>query len=293
MNTTSFLIARMEFTATARLWWIRLFTVAYALVTVAMAYASGVIGETEPGEVFARLTVAVLPLALMLVPLASLLIGTAGAPDPGETAFLLAQPVTRRQLEVGCWLGHAAAVSTTLVIGLGSGGALVAIVSGAADFERLLAFVAACLLAGLAFLSMSSLIASLVTRRQAAMGAAAFVWFVAVIFYDACMLGLALAVPGTAGAKLLFVSVFGNVSILSGCSPYSSPERRTCWARRAKAGCEHLAVHRWRCSSRRRHWSPGSSSRLRSPRAFNPCVSTRSWIQRFWVLGSGFLNFRF
>ena len=211
MNTTSFLIARMEFTATARLWWIRLFTVAYALVTVAMAYASGVIGETEPGEGFARLTVAVLPLALMLVPLASLLIGTSGAPDAGETAFLLAQPVTRRQLAVGCWLGHAAAVSTTLVVGLGSGGVLVAAVSGAADFERLFAFVAACLLAGLAFLSMSALIASLVPRRQAAMGAAAFVWFVAVIFYDACMLGLALVVPGTAGAKLLFVSVFGNV----------------------------------------------------------------------------------
>jgi hypothetical protein len=42
------------------------------------------------------------------------------------------------------------------------------------------------------------------------MAAAAFVWFVAVIFYDAAMLAVALWVPGTTGARVLFASVFGN-----------------------------------------------------------------------------------
>ncbi|RPI57621.1 MAG: hypothetical protein EHM55_01160 [Acidobacteria bacterium] len=210
MSTHLVTIARMEFTAAARLWWIRLFTTAYAMVTIAMAYASGVIGEADSSEGFARLTVAVLPLALMLVPLASLLIGTSGAPEGGETAFLLAQPVTRRQLALGCWIGQAAAVSTTLVIGLGTGGAVVAAISGASDITRLAALVGACVLAGLAFLSIGSLLASAVPRRSAAMGAAAFIWFVAVILYDAAMLGLALLMPGTAGAQVLFVSVFAN-----------------------------------------------------------------------------------
>ena len=103
MNTHLFTIARMAFTAAARLWWIRLFAMAYALVTVAMAYASGVIGDAGSDEAFARLTVAVLPLALMLVPLASLLVATPGASDNGATAFLLAQPVSRRQLAIGSW----------------------------------------------------------------------------------------------------------------------------------------------------------------------------------------------
>jgi len=201
----------MEFTAASRLWWIRLFTVAYALITVAMAYASGVIGGSDGSGGFARLTVAVLPLLLMLVPLASLLVGTSGAPDADETAFLLAQPVTRGQLALGCWIGQAAAVSTALVVGLGSGGVLVAAITGASDVYRLAALLISCVLAGLAFLSIGSLVASVVPQRNAAMGAAAFIWFVAVIFYDAAMLGLALVVPGTAGARVLFVSVFGNV----------------------------------------------------------------------------------
>jgi len=69
MTSQLITIARMEFTATERVWWIRLLTAAYALITVAMAYASGVVGETARDEAFARLTVAVLPLALTLVPL--------------------------------------------------------------------------------------------------------------------------------------------------------------------------------------------------------------------------------
>jgi ABC-type transport system involved in multi-copper enzyme maturation permease subunit len=201
----------MEFTATARLWWIRLFAMAYALMTIAMAYAAGVIGDSDPAEAFARLTVAVLPLALMLVPLASLLIGTSGAHDPSGTAFLLAQPVTRRQAVTGCWLGQGAAVSTAIILGFGTGGAMVTAISGARDIERFVLLTAACVLAGLAFLSIGSLIASGVRRRSAAMGAAAFIWFVAVIFYDAALLGLALWMPGTSGARVLFISVFGNV----------------------------------------------------------------------------------
>jgi ABC-type transport system involved in multi-copper enzyme maturation permease subunit len=210
MNTHLLTIARMEFTAASRLWWIRLFTVAYMLVTVAMAYASGVIGGDDSGGGFARLTVAVLPLALMLVPLASLLIAVSGASDSGETAVVLTQPVTRMQAAWGCWLGQAAAVSIAIAAGLGTGGALVLAFSGAHDIARLVTLIAVCVLAGLAFLSLGSLVASIVHRRSAAMGAAAFVWFVAVVFYDAAMLATALAVPGTAGANILFISVFGN-----------------------------------------------------------------------------------
>ena len=211
MKTHLTTVARMEFTATARVWWIRLFTVAYALMTVAMAYASGVIGETEPAQAFARLTVAVLPLALMLVPLASLLIATAGAAGDDSTSFLLAQPLSRLEHLVGRWLGQAAAIVTSLVVGFGTGGVFVSAVSGAADFGRFAVLVGGCMLAGLAFLSVATLIVHAVPRRSAAMGIAAFVWFFAVILYDAAMLGIALRASGTAGARVLFVSVFGNV----------------------------------------------------------------------------------
>jgi len=211
MKTHLRTIARMEFTATARVWWIRLFTTAYALMTVAMAYACGVIGETEPAEAFARLTVAVLPLALMLVPLASLLIATAGAAGDDSTSFLLAQPVSRLEHLVGRWLGQAAAVAASIVAGFGTGGALVAAISGATDPGRFAVLVGGSVLAGLAFLSVATLIVHAAPRRSAAMGMAAFVWFFAVILYDAAMLGVALRASGTVGARVLFLSVFGNV----------------------------------------------------------------------------------
>ncbi|MEO5741114.1 MAG: ABC transporter permease [Vicinamibacterales bacterium] len=210
MRTHLQTIAGMEFTATARLWWIRLLTIAYALMTVAMAYASGVIGETEPAEAFARLTVAVLPLALTLVPLAALLIGISGAAAEDATGFLMSQPVSRLQHLVGRWLGQAAALSISLVAGFGAGGAVVSMVSGASDVGRFAVLVGACLLVALAFLSVATLIVASVSRRSAAMGIAAFVWFFAVILYDSIMLAIALWATGTAGARVLFVSVFGN-----------------------------------------------------------------------------------
>jgi Cu-processing system permease protein len=210
MNPHLTTIARMEFTATGRLWWIRLLTAAYSLMTVAMAYASGVIGETEPTEAFARLTVAVLPLALTLVPLAALLIGISGAAAEDATGFLLSQPVSHLQHLAGRWLGQASALAVSLVAGFGSGGAIVLILTGGTDIGRFAVLIAACVLAALAFLSVATVIVASVARRSAAMGIAAFVWFVAVILYDAMMLAIALWATGTAGARVLFVSVFGN-----------------------------------------------------------------------------------
>lgn len=211
MSTPLRTIARMEFTATERVWWIRLLTAAYALITIAMAYASGVVGETEPDEAFARLTVAVLPLALTLVPLAALLIGVTAAATDDATSFLLSQPVSRLQHLIGQWLGQAAALSVSLIAGFGTGGAIVALLSGARDVPRLGVLIGACVITAMAFLSISTLIVATVSRRSAAMGLAAFVWFSAVILYDAAMLTIAVSTTGIAGARVLFISVFANV----------------------------------------------------------------------------------
>jgi Cu-processing system permease protein len=211
MTSPLITIARMEFMATERLWWIRLLTTAYAVMTVAMAYASGVIGETDPAEAFARLTVAVLPLALTLVPLAALLIGVTAAATDDATGFLLSQPVSRFQHLVGTWVGQAAALSLSILAGFGTGAAIVALVTGADDTARFGVLVAACAVAAVAFLSISALIVAAVTRRNAAMGVAAFVWFCAVILYDAAMLSIAVSASGVIGARILFVSVFANV----------------------------------------------------------------------------------
>ena len=211
MSTPLLTIARMEFLAAERVLWIRLLTATYALITVAMAYASGVIGETSPDEAFARLTVAVLPLALTLVPLASLLVGVTAAAADDATSFLLSQPISRVQHLAGKWVGQAVALSLSLIAGLGTGGAIVALASGSRDAGRFGVLIAACVIAALAFLSIATLIIASVPRHSAAMGVAAFVWFCAVVLYDAVMLSVAVFASGVIGARVLFVSVFANV----------------------------------------------------------------------------------
>ena len=212
MRRTLITIAKTEFTAASRLWWIRLFTLAFALITVAMAQAASVSGESGGGETFARLTVALLPLALMLVPLAALLVGVSSmSGEQDASGFLLALPVSTTEVILGRWLGQASALGAALGAGFGGGGIIIWASSGSADVLHFVWLVAACLLLALAFLSIATLVAVTVSNRGAALGVAAFIWFVAVILYDAAALAAAVWLTGRQGARLLFASVFANV----------------------------------------------------------------------------------
>ena len=212
MRRTLITIAKTEFTAASRLWWIRLFTLAFALITVAMAQAASVSGESGGEETFARLTVALLPLALMLVPLAALLVGVSSmSGEQDASGFLLALPVSTTEVILGRWLGQASALGAALGAGFGGGGIIIWASSGSADVLHFVWLVAACLLLALAFLSIATLVAVTVSNRGAALGVAAFIWFVAVILYDAAALAAAVWLTGRQGARLLFASVFANV----------------------------------------------------------------------------------
>src|SRR5262245_13335104 len=212
MMRTTLRIAQMELTAISRLWWIRLFAAAYALMTFAMAQTASVAGEADAGETFARLTVALLPLALMLVPLAAMLVGVSSVLCEQEAGgFLLAQPVTTSQMLMGRWLGQAGALCAAIAGGFGAGGLIVWANTGAADGLRFLLLVGACSLLALACLSVATLVAVIASSRGAAIGVVTFVWFLVVILYDAVALTGALWLTGRAGARLLFWSVFANV----------------------------------------------------------------------------------
>ena len=211
MHSSLLTIARSEFTAASRLWWIRLFTVAYALLTIAMAQAASVTGDAASHETFARLTVSLLPLALMVVTLASLLVGVSSVSnEPDAAGFLLTQPVSRMEVLVGRWLGHAAALCAALVGGFSAGGAVVWASAGGVDIYRFALLIAGCALLALAFLSISTLVAASVSNRGTALGIAVFIWFVVVILYDAAALVAAIWLTGRLGTRLLFGSVFGN-----------------------------------------------------------------------------------
>jgi Cu-processing system permease protein len=206
------LLARLELSITTRRRWVRLFSAAFALMSAGVAWSAGGLQEVGAAEAFGRTTVALVPLVLMVAPLAALLVGVTGqSGEPGGEAFLFALPLRRSEVLLGRWLGQAAALGASLLIGFAAGGAIVADVTG--DMRGLLAFslfVLAAALLTAAFLSLAALVAVCCPQRTAALGVACFLWFFLVIFHDAAALWAAGWLSGRMGANVLFTAVILN-----------------------------------------------------------------------------------
>jgi Cu-processing system permease protein len=204
-------IAQLELTAAARLRWIRLLTAAFALLAAAAAYSAGAANEVSGAEGFARTTMALVPVVLILVPLSALILGVSGqASEPGSEPFLFGQPVSRATVLVGRWLGESLALGSSVVTGLGIGGAIVAFGSGAEALWRFVFFVIASVVLATVFLSIAAAIAAATEKRVVALGVATFAWFFFVLLYDGAALSFAGWITGSVGGRILFGSVFGN-----------------------------------------------------------------------------------
>jgi Cu-processing system permease protein len=204
-------LAAAEFSAAVRLKWVRWLAAAFALLVVGAAWAAGAMSEISGAESFARTTVALVPLTLVLVPLTALLLGVTGqSGEPGTEAFFFAQPVARFEIVAGKWAGQTAALSAAIGLGFGAGALVVAGSAGAEGLPRFLFFVAVSAALGGVFLAIAAVVSSAVPRRATAMSVAAFAWFFFVLLEDSAALALAGALTGRAGARALFLSVFGN-----------------------------------------------------------------------------------
>jgi ABC-type transport system involved in multi-copper enzyme maturation permease subunit len=211
MMTHLLTIARLELTAAARLKWIRLLTIAFALLASAAAYSAGAASDLSGADGFARTTMALVPVVLILVPLAALVLGVSGqVAEPGGEPFLFGQPVARATVVIGRWLGESAALGGALVVGLGIGGLVVAFGSGADGLPQFVFFVCAAVVLAVIFLSIAAAIASATDTRVVALGAGTFAWCFFVLLYDGAALSLAGWLTGSVGGRVLFGSVFGN-----------------------------------------------------------------------------------
>ena len=194
-------IARLEFVAAARLKWIRLLTAAFALLAAAAAYSAAAATELSGADGFARTTMALVPVVMILVPQAA---------EPGSEPFLFGQPVSRATVVIGRWIGESVALAGAIVVGLGVGGGVVALGSGVDGLPRFAVFVLAAVVLAVIFLSIAAAIASATDKRVAALGAGTFAWFFFVLLYDGAALSLAGWISGSLGGRVLFGSVFGN-----------------------------------------------------------------------------------
>jgi Cu-processing system permease protein len=205
------LLARLELVITVRRRWVRIFAVVFSILSATVAYSTGALDDSGGPDGFARTTVALIPLVLMLVPLAALLMGISGQTDePGGEAFLFAQPLSRSQILLGRWLGQAAALGGAVWPGFAAGAVVVASTGGVTGLAGFVVFVLIATLLAAVFLSLAALVAMWSGQRTAALGVGCFVWFLFVILHDALALWVAGLVPGRTGARVLFISVLAN-----------------------------------------------------------------------------------
>jgi Cu-processing system permease protein len=144
------------------------------------------------GGTGAQVMLSLLNVELMMIPLVALVFGTVHIHSSREfVEILLAQPVPRRQLFAGIYLGLAIPLAASFIVGV----SLPLVIHGGAGIPA--STVAALLLTGAAltaaFAGIAAWIALLTDDRLKAMGLALGAWLIATLLYD----GVVLAITAT------------------------------------------------------------------------------------------------
>ena len=164
--------------------WFLLYAVAFAGLSLALAWFS-VSGAGSYGVAgFGRTTAGLINLILLIVPLMGLTLGAmslAGERERGTLVYLLAQPISGAELLLGKFVGLALALAAALAIGFGLTGLMMAVSGGGGDFMVYLTLLVLSVLLAVASLSVGFLISAAVRRAATAVGLALFLWLILVL----------------------------------------------------------------------------------------------------------------
>ncbi|MFQ5434505.1 MAG: ABC transporter permease [Anaerolineae bacterium] len=190
-----FILTQKELRDARRNRWFLLYTLAFAGLSLALAWVA-LSGAGNYGLAgFGRTSASLINLVLLIVPLMGLTLGAlslAGEREKGTLLYLLAQPINQIELLLGKFMGLALALVATLGLGFGLTGLLIALNGGGAEISTYLVLLGlACLLA-IASLSLGFLISATVQRGATAVGLALFLWLILVFFGDLGVMGTAL-----------------------------------------------------------------------------------------------------
>lgn len=199
-------ISAKEFRDRLRNRWV----LAVALVFTVFALVIAYFGGAQQGEVGFRsieFTIASLvSLVIYLIPLIALLLGfdaIVGERERGSLDLLLSLPITRFELLIGKYLGLAAALAFSTIVGFGLVAVTLATRMDATALAHYATFTASSVLLGMAFLSIAVLLSVLSSERTRASGLAIAVWFFFVLIFDLLVLGVLVISAGEYGGESL------------------------------------------------------------------------------------------
>jgi len=204
-------VAREEYRRALETRWLFAFTALFALLVLGLSYF-GLAQSREVGfQGFARVTLSLMNLALVIVPLTGLMLGVTSIAGGGESlSLLLAQPVSRGEVLAGKFLGLAAALGVAQALGFGGGGVVVALNGGAQQISGFLVLTLLSLVLGWVTLAAAICIAALWPDRLRAMSVALMLWLLMVIAYDLVVLGATTLLSGVPLQSVLFPALIVN-----------------------------------------------------------------------------------
>jgi len=204
-------VAREEYRRALETRWLFVFTALFALLVLGLSYF-GLAQSREVGfQGFARVTLSLMNLVLIIVPLTGLMLGVTSIAGGGESlALLLAQPVSRGEVLGGKFLGLAAALGVAQALGFGGGGVVVALNGGMDQVPGFLVLTGLSLVLGWITLAAAICIAALWPDRLRAMSAALLLWLLMVIAYDLVVLGATALLSGVPLQSVLFPALVVN-----------------------------------------------------------------------------------
>ncbi len=207
------LVARQELLLAARSRWTQIFAAVFAVLALGVSASGYILSGGRGFQDFARTSASLVQLVVLLVPLASLLMGVlALAPERATAELLFSQPISRRAILAGKLLGLFAALAAAQLVGFGLAGLVVFSSTGEEGGGGYAILILGSLLLTAAFLAIAAAIAAAAIgrKRTRALALALVVWFLAVILVDLVALGAASLLRSTAASRLLIVSVLLN-----------------------------------------------------------------------------------
>ena len=207
------LCARQELLLAVRSRWTQIFALVFAGLALAVASSGYILTGGHGVQDFARTAASLVQLVLLLVPLASLLMGTlALTPERGASELLFSQPVPRSAILLGKLLGLFEALAAAQALGFGAAGLVIFSQAGGAGVGTFLLLALGSLVLTAVFLGLAALLAAGAPERGRArvLALALVVWFIAVVVFDVAALGLASLLPSGLASRVLILAVLIN-----------------------------------------------------------------------------------
>ena len=175
--------------------WFVIISILFALLSVSLSLL-GLSGLGTFGiSGFGRTAASLLNLVLLIVPLMGLLLGAmsvAGEREQGTLVTLLAQPVTVNEIFLGKYVGAGVALTSTVLLGFGISGLIIAKYAGVDEISNYLVLVIFTILLALTYLSLGFCISIFARRHATAIGFALFFWFAFIFLSDLGLIGTAM-----------------------------------------------------------------------------------------------------